>query len=547
MEYASPDALDPLLAIFPFSLLGEDGVAACLPYCEFLECRPGTKVFSVGKRANHFYFVLNGEVELRTSHERAALNNGVLKAGDHFGAEVLHPHAVRKARAVCTAQTTLVAISRQNLARLMAMFPEFADAMRLFAQSYQLASEQALPWLLKGESLLLMVRRHKFIPVLRVIAITVPGTAAFLLLLTAAFASETASVMWLVFALLALLLVLLLDIWAVAEWANDMFLITSGRVVAQRQMYGFFESRQESPLSAILSTAYDSSLFGRLIGFGTVSLKSYTGEIAFRKLPYPQTIFDFLEQLRQRAADERVNEERKQMAAHLAGRLGNAAPERPEKPGQSSPSMIYQGGSLLDWMARFFQLRQEKDNSIVYRTHWWIMVKKTMLPGLLMLLLFAGFVGRALGFFGTMAPVPFYVATLALTLIVALWWFYQYLDWYNDQYILTGDQLIDLSRKPLGYEDRRSMPVKNIQTVEFKRKGIIGLMLNYGTVHIQVGNEQLTFDDVYAPSQVQGEIYAHLRHYQEQQQRMEGQRMADWISTYDRIKQGQPPEDAQPG
>lgn len=96
---------------------------------------------------------------------------------------------------------------------------------------------------------------------------------------------------------------------------------------------------------------------------------------------------------------------------------------------------------------------------------------------------------------------------------------------------------MDVSRKPLGYEDRRSAPVKNIQSVEFKRKGLIGLLLNYGTVRIQIGNEELTFDDVYAPSQIQAEVYLQLKKYQDEQRREEGQRMADWITTYDHIKQ----------
>jgi hypothetical protein len=105
--------------------------------------------------------------------------------------------------------------------------------------------------------------------------------------------------------------------------------------------------------------------------------------------------------------------------------------------------------------------------------------------------------------------------------------------------------VIDVSRKPLGYEDRRSAPVKNIQTVEYKRSGLIGLLLNYGTVRIQIGNEELTFDNVYAPSQIQGEVYLQLKKYQEEQQRQEGQRMAEWITTYDQIKKGQPPENSQ--
>ncbi len=165
-----------------------------------------------------------------------------------------------------------------------------------------------------------------------------------------------------------------------------------------------------------------------------------------------------------------------------------------------------------------------------------------MVPFLFLVILLLGFIGRVMGLFSTIAETPFYAATFVLAFISALWWLYQYFDWYNDQYILTKDQLIDVSRKPLGYEDRRSAPVKNIQTVEFKRKGLIGLVLNFGTVHIQIGNEELTFDNIYDPSQIQGEVYLQLKKYQDEQQHLEGQRMAEWITTYDQIKRGTKPE-----
>ena len=190
----------------------------------------------------------------------------------------------------------------------------------------------------------------------------------------------------------------------------------------------------------------------------------------------------------------------------------------------------------MDFLARFFQLRQVREGSIVYRTHWWILLRKTVFPFIVLMILLMLIIFRMLGLFTNIAETSFYAAGLGLTLFSALWWFYQYLDWNYDQYIITHDQLIDVSRKPLGYEDRRSAPVKNIQTVEFKRKGLIGLMLNFGTVKIQIGNEELTFDNVYAPSQIQGEIYLHLKRYQEEQQRQEQVRLAEWIKTYDDLK-----------
>jgi len=550
MDDGLRDTLAQILAIFPFNQLTDEEAAHCLQYCEFLECSPGTKIFSTDEKSEHLFFILDGDVKVFGTRQKAALGNGVFGEGDHFGEEALGDGNVHKTRAESVSQTSLLSINRKNLSHLMKIYPKLNDAFVLMYQSWKVANELVLTWLVPDEKLQLISRRHKIIPVLRLISINAAGLAAFALLLFAAFTSKDFSQLLMVLAFLVLLGGILSSVWGVAEWANDIFIITNHRVIAQRQLYGFFDSRQESPTSAILSTGYDTSLMGRLIGYGTVNLRSYTGEIFFKKLPFPQTIFEYLEFLRGRVTEEKKAEEKKLIQSTLSGRLGGAVqnPAVNIKPSTFSTSltMIYQSGSIQDWLARFFQLRQEKGNSIIYRTHWWILVRKTFVPFLLLLILFLGFVGRLLGMLASLPEIPFYTATLVLTVISALWWIYQYYDWYNDQYILTKDQLVDVSRKPLGYEDRRSAPVKNIQTVEFKRKGLIGLMLNYGTVRIQIGNEELTFDDVYAPSQIQGEIYQHLKKFQDEQQRLEGQRMAEWITTYDQLKRDQGPKNSQP-
>lgn len=534
------ESLLQILQIFPFSLLTEEEAVECSQYCEFLECSPRTKIFSTGENADYMFFILAGEVKVTGSRTKAALGNGTCNRGDYFGEEAIMGSTARKTRAESISQTTLLSMKRKHISFLMKTYPKLHDAFILMYQSWKIADELVLPWLVPDEKLQLISRRHKIIPILRLILINAIGLVAFALLLFAAFSSTDFNQLLLVLAFLVLLLGILSSVWGAAEWANDVFIITNLRVIAQRQLYGFFDSRQESPTSAILSTGFDTSLMGRLIGFGTVNLRSYTGEIFFKSLPFPQTIFEYLEHLRGRVTEEKKAEEKKLIQATLTNRLGVAVENYSSnvKPtlSSSSPSMIYQSGSIQDWLARFFQLRQEKGNSIIYRTHWWILLRKTFVPFLLLIVLFFGFIGRLLGMFNSVPEVPFYAATLVLTLISALWWLYQYYDWYNDQYILTRDQLMDVSRKPLGFEDRRSAPVKNIQTVEFKRKGIIGLLLNYGTVRIQIGNEELTFDDVYAPSQIQGEVYLHLKKFQDEQQRQEGQRMAEWITTYDQLK-----------
>lgn len=340
-------------------------------------------------------------------------------------------------------------------------------------------------------------------------------------------------------AIISLLVSGVLTAWAALEWSNDYFFITRERVLVQKKLLGFFESRQESPFSAILSTGLDTSFFGRALDYGAINLRSYTGNLRFNQLPAADLIYELLENQRNRIERETRHDDQDDMREMLEQRLGGdpvrpAVRQRRTSPEQSS---MYQSGSILDLLARFFGLRHAREDGVVYRTHWWILIKKTFLPGLILFGVILIVAAKLLGFMAHISDNLIFIISILATIVSWGWWLYQYFDWHNDIYIITPDQLVDVYRKPLGSEERRSAPVKNIQTVEFKRKGIIGLLLNYGTVRIQIGNEELTFDNVYDPAAIQTEIYANFKHHFEKEKRHDQEKLADWLQVYEQIKE----------
>jgi uncharacterized membrane protein YdbT with pleckstrin-like domain len=117
-----------------------------------------------------------------------------------------------------------------------------------------------------------------------------------------------------------------------------------------------------------------------------------------------------------------------------------------------------------------------------------------------------------------------------------LWWLYQYVDWRRDQYMITSDQIIDVNRKPFGMEDLRTAPIKNIQSVRYKRAGLLGLLFNYGTVFIRIGDDEFTFDHVPDPAAVQQAVFGALEKFLSEQKRADlseqQQRLADWMISY---------------
>ena len=113
---------------------------------------------------------------------------------------------------------------------------------------------------------------------------------------------------------------------------------------------------------------------------------------------------------------------------------------------------------------------------------------------------------------------------------------YHFLDWKNDLYKVTRDTIIDSEKKPLGQETTKSAPIKNIQSTEHNRSGLLRIMMNFGTVTINVADAQLVFNDIYNPSQALQDIFYRQERlkFEEEEASSERERkhMADWMAAY---------------
>ncbi|MGB9586094.1 MAG: hypothetical protein ACPL7A_01590, partial [Anaerolineales bacterium] len=207
-------------------------------------------------------------------------------------------------------------------------------------------------------------------------------------------------------------------------------------------------------------------------------------------------------------------------------------PAPPPKP--SSPTI----GEYLD---TFFKMRYEQNGIITYRKHWFVLFRKTWKPFLIFLLLtgFSGYLVYRYNILDTQWIFNGWLWGLiifGLYLVDGLWWGYNYLDWSNDIYRITPEQILDIEKKPLGKEDKKTAALDSILSVEHERKGLLQLLFNYGSVIINVGQTQFIFYGVAYPDQVHQDIStfmeARLRKKQEQDFERERERMSDWLSIY---------------
>jgi hypothetical protein len=325
--------------------------------------------------------------------------------------------------------------------------------------------------------------------------------------------------------------------------------VTNQRVVYLEKVIGLYDSTQEAPLTTILSVGIETDLLGRQMGFGNVIIRTYVGKIIFRHVSNPKQAAAVVEEHWHRVRESSRRAEADAMRYELRKRMGLIPADANPKPGpaavvvKTKPSFAEKVGLSL------FKVRIERAGTITYRKHIFVLFQQAWQPtlGLFILILLMG-----IALVQIPKPIISIAPGLASELLFAvwavlffsfiLWWIYQYIDWSNDIFQVTPDQILDIDRKPFGNEERRAAPLENILSTEAQREGFLEYLLNYGTVYINVGGAtELRFSDVTDPATVQQDIdnrrLARINAKAETQAKAERERLADWFATYHSVNE----------
>jgi hypothetical protein len=329
-------------------------------------------------------------------------------------------------------------------------------------------------------------------------------------------------------------------VWNINNWANDFYLITSRRMVWVEHVTGFYDSRQEAPLSTLISVGIKTSQLGVFLGYSDVIVRTYIGDIRFERVAHARTIGKLIETNWARGKRMDLELDAREIRKALRQKFGKEAEDITAKDLQVELGTVEPDPkeiNFFQWLfADFVRVRHEVGGTITYRKHWLILLQKLILP-LFALILSIIFVVSIVTHNLTQVDYTMgLVAGYFLIFVAAGLLVYQYVDWRNDLFQLTANQVIDLDRKPFGRESRRSAPLENILSIEYERRGLIPMIFNYGTVYITIGNTQLTFNNVYQPSVVQQDIFARMgQHAQERDERntmLERERVAQWFKVF---------------
>ena len=532
---------DLLKTIYPFRDLEEELLTFVKSQFGIRTLEKGEALFREETPAKEMFIVLNGQIRITRFNEKTEEEELVstLSAGDWIGLEALVENEEYLVSAASVRSARVLNLSQEGMDLILEQIGGLGERLEMLYNSYVLSLNTRLQWRNPGEPVYFIARRHPIYLMLRLFPVFVVGLLggvglAFWYWISGGMLTP------LLLGGVFLLLIAAWFAWAVVDWGNDYSIITSQRVLFQERIVMLYDSRRESPINAIMAISTETNQIGRILGFGNVIIRTYAGLITLPDLKDPEEVASLLQGQWNRVKAGFTRAERmSQLENMIRQRLGLPAEyEKKEMLDEPAPPSV-EPAAAQRFLASLFQLRFEQGGAITYRTHWWILIKQAWLPAFLLWLAQLVLVARALKVFELFSFLGLLGIVAIFDLVVGAWLVYQYVDWRNDYYQLTDENIVDVYRKPLGKEERRAAPLKNIQSIHFERLGIVGLLLNFGTVSIKVGDAALTFDYVFNPSEVQREIFKRMaeREYRNSEAAMknEEQRLGDWIEAYNNV------------
>ncbi len=466
---------------------------------------PRTAIIHQGSRPKAMYFIAQGEVEVVHKHpDRGEEKLATLKAGDTFG-EIEMIYIQARFASVRASQPTIVyRWERLAMTDFMKQHPAALASLRFAVQSRRLARKVRFDWLGDDEVIYGLARKHN---ALLFQSLTLP-----LILLLAAVSlivygliQEQTTLAWVGAGML--MFGLALSAWRWIDWSNDYYIVTNRRAVWLEKIVGLYDSRVEAPLHMLLSVSVSTEMVGRMIDYGDVVIRTYTGKVVFRNVENPVAMAAIIEEHWQRLRTQQEQTDRESLREAVRQRLApEPEPEEQQTAETETPPTRQPTEDKPGLFRFFFKVRYEEQDVITYRKHWAVLLREIAAPSLFILLT-VGLLVSGLAGWVTLLPTSTLVPLAVLLLIAAaLWWLYRYVDWSNDIYQITPDQIVDVYKKPLSREVRKVAPLENVLSTEVDRKGVLGYFMNYGNVITNIGTAMFIFEGVFDPAGVQQDI-----------------------------------------
>jgi len=543
-----------------FAKLSRDDLKAVAQLVERAQYPAWSEVCHQGELGQTIYFVESGELRvLRVDPQGIEQEVGSLGPGEYFGETSLMLGEPRDATVEVVQDATLLYLNKGDFDQLLEERPWVLKALQMRPDVATKRLARRFKWQDPEEVVVARLHKHNvilarniFIPCLVLLA-DIVGCGYWYV--------QSRSPLALIAGILLGLFPALFTLYLTMDHYNDDYVVTNQRVVHEERIPFVLESRTEAPLRSVQDIQQTQEGFlAQLYNFGDLIIETAgeRGHVIFRQIPDPaqtqEIIFEQIERVLARARAEERAAIRDTLRHHFGiPSLETSAPA----PEAVSPTPRFKL-TIPQWVLapvrlfRYFMppLRYEEGDTITWRKHWIPLLKPIAPPTLVITLGTLGTVYLIFYHFSNWGPIL--IAYGVVMAGVFLWWLWIFDDWQNDVYQVTATRIIDVERLPLYLrEQRREASLGVIQNVSLEIPGVLGNLLNYGSVTIETaGAGAFTFDHVKDPRGVQAEIFRRVEAFQAKQRREEADRrrteLLDWFSVYDQIRNSAPPANLPP-
>jgi CRP-like cAMP-binding protein len=515
------------------------------------ELKAGQVVFKRGEKPDGFYLIYKGKVKVTRPSDKEGGEDFLawLTGGDYFGEEALFEKRNRSASITVVEDCILFFLTREGFDDLLTRYEKLKPNFLVAIKSRKLARATKFKWLGPKEVIYFIARRHKL---LLYQALIVPILAQIFPIGLIVWGLLVGAVSPVAVGVLVMVALLAWAVWNAIDWSNDYYIVTNQRVIWLEKVIGIYDSREEAPLSTILSVGVETDVLGRALDFGNVIVRTFVGKLEFDHVDHPAQAADMIREYWERTKAITNVSQQDVMKNTIRQKLG--LPVEKKKLDDLPPVVIEdkaiaQKSFWLLALSNLFKLRVEDGGTITYHKHWIILLQQAWRPLGLTLVIIGAVIARIwflassperafleLNAAGSFSPDALVMTLLFFMLPAIGWLVWEYVDWKNDIFMVTPDEIFDIDRRPLGKEERRAAQIENILSTTYKRNGFIAFLFNYGTVNITVGGTQLDFQDVLDPAGVQADInrrrMARIARKNEDAGSADRERFANWLVAY---------------
>jgi hypothetical protein len=548
MSSLAPDQLEALIQFLRtvplFAQLRDDELSVIASLAQRETTRLGQDVYRQSDDDQTLHIVYSGDVRLIHIDPAGTPNDvGTVSTGRMLGESALllaEPHDVT---GLALTEVVTLAFKRETFMPLREEQPRLWSHLAISEPVAKRLNAPHFGWQAQDESVVLFTRQHWWGLIRRTFffLLGLLAVVALVLITQESLPQLVGFAVGIGFLVLAGIVTYL-----VIDWRNDYWVITNRRIVHVDEIVFIRKRRDETPLPAITQVQFERhGMAAMIFDFGDLEVETFTGTIGMRDIPSPmylrQEIQDEVEKVRsrERAAGRKGIRDDLEKRIIAKEAIVEVTPLEPEEEKIPRPAIS------IGVIRYFFpQLVSRQGDAIIWRKHWIVLWRtilwSTLALGIALLAFFNWYSGAPP--LGTILNDGAWWIWPLILGGAGAWWWWLFEDWRNDEYILTGNRVIEINRTPfLLNEKRRESPLSDFQSTELKVVGPWQKLFRYGTLIIKLPGAQVEFKDIVDPAGAQMEINKRLSDFNakkaEKEEQTRRNELTDWFAAYDEIRQ----------